>query len=114
MKNRFLLIALLFQICLFQNAILYGQSLTPVDSSGVWYSDKQDILCLICLVNEPKKDSIISEQSNFIQFQDSTIIELSDLNAKQKQKHKRNTIFLSSGSGLLGVFLGWFACSLIK
>lgn len=114
MKMKFTLIALLLVICHFQGGILYAQSLTPVDSSGVWYTDKQDIRCLICLVNEPKKDSIILAQSNFIEFQDSTILELSDLNQKQAVKSKRKTTIFSTISGVLGVFVGWVACGLIK
>jgi hypothetical protein len=111
---RFLKIQLLLAILLVNFGILYAQNITPVDTSGVWYTNKQDIKCLICLVNEPKKDSIIIEQTRFINFQDSTIIELSDLNAKQKRKTKRNTKLIAGGSGILGIFFGWFACSLIK
>jgi len=114
MKNKFLLIALLLAICQFQSGILCAQSLIPVDSSGVWYTDKQDIRCLICLVNEPKKDSIILEQYNFIQFQDSTILELNDLNQKQKAQSKRKKTIFSTLFGVGGVFIGWFSSSLIK
>lgn len=114
MKNRFLLIALLLAICQFQSGILYGQSLTPVDSSGVWYTDKQDIRCLICLVNEPKKDSIILEQTNFIELQENTIVELNELNEKQKAKNKRKTTIFSSVFGAGGIFIGWFLGSILK
>ena len=107
MKNRFLLIALLLAICQFQSGILYGQLLTPVDTSGVWYTDKQDVKCLICLVNEPKKDSIIMEQSNFIQFQDTTINKLTDLNATKTKRNKRNSYIFGGGGFGLGVFFTW-------
>lgn len=42
------------------NGILYGQNITPSDTSGVWYSYRQDVNCLRCLMQESKKDSIIS------------------------------------------------------
>ena len=107
MRNRFLLIALLLAICQFQSGILYGQSLTPVDTSGVWYTEKQDIRCLICLVNEPKKDSIILEHYNFIQFQDSTIIKLTELNTVKTKRNKRNAYIFGGGGFGLGVFFTW-------
>lgn len=34
------------------NGILYAQSTIPVDTSGIWYTNKQDLNCLRCLMSE--------------------------------------------------------------
>ena len=114
MRMKFLSIALLLLICHYQNGILYAQSTIQVDTSGVWYTHNQDIRCLICLVNEQKKDSIILEQDNFIKFQDSTIIKLNSLNDSKSIKNKRKTKIIAAGSGVIGFLFGWFVCVLSK
>jgi hypothetical protein len=42
-----------------------GQSLTP-DSTGIYYTEDQDIKCLQCLVNVKKDSAIIEKQAEVI------------------------------------------------
>lgn len=101
---KYLKIQLLLVMLLVNIWTVSGQN-TIRDS--VYYTHKQDVRCLICLVNEQRKDSIILEQSNFIEFQDSTIIELTYLNATKTKRNKRNAYIFGGGGFGLGVFLTW-------
>lgn len=59
MKQAFQKIALLFTTVIVLSGTQYGQSTTHNDTTGIIYTDAQDKRCLECLVNSPKKDSVI-------------------------------------------------------
>lgn len=72
----------MFGLLTLKSATVYAQSLTQ-DSTGVYYTAQQDKRCLECLINAPKKDTIIKDLKQVIKI-DSTIIE----------KHENNLIIL--------------------
>lgn len=103
--------------------IAYGQSLTP--DSCIYYTPEQDIRCLKCLINEPKKDSIIVKQSAIIQNLKKEVVnyteqintldtlvaqknnQINTVSLKLEKVKKRNKTNLISGLsiGSIGVFL---------
>ena len=82
-----------------------GQPSIP--DSCICYTDKQDIRCLECLINEPKKDSTISIQRSHIVYQEGVIDDLSKRRAKAK-KRTRNASIISGGSGVILTVLLFF------
>lgn len=99
-----------------KNVIVYDQSL--IQDSCICYTEKQDIRCLECLINAPKKDTIIKNLKKVVSI-DSTIIskhELSIIKLRTDNKNQevkigkleKNRIRLFSiglGLGLLTLFL---------
>jgi len=112
MKKQFLRIALLFTILTGLIATVYGQPLIP--DSCICYTDLQDMRCLECLINTPKKDSIIIEQTRFIEYQ-GTIITENAIQLKELERKKKRNLKIGLGIGGTGGFLiGIFLISLIK
>lgn len=88
-------ILILFTALLVASVTASGQSLTPVDTSGVWYTNKQDIRCLECLINYPLKerqiailDSMVVEYQKQVQA-GASIIEIQNREIQKQQKRKR-------------------------
>lgn len=87
-----------------------GQSSTQ--DSCICYTESQDIRCLECLINAPKKDAIIIDlkeilkiDSTIIQNHELTVINLrTDNNKKDNKilKLKKNRIFYSIFGAILG------------
>ena len=100
-------IVLLFVVLLKLNGTLCGQSTIQSDTSGVWYTRKQDIRCLECLINEVKKDSLIimykkndSINNQMLNTAIKNIETLKTSKAKIKRKFTFTTILLSFIAGL--------------
>ena len=72
----------MFGVLTLKSATVYAQSSTP-DSTGVYYTAQQDKRCLECLINAPKKDTIIKDLKRVVSI-DSVII----------MKHEANLIIL--------------------
>ena len=104
---------MLFTILIGTTETVYGQFITR-DTTGIFYTDKQDMRCLECLVNAPKKDSIISTQYNFIQFQDTTIVKMNLDLVELQRKSKRNLKVGLAVGGVTGFFIRLFLVSLMK
>lgn len=64
MRKVFLRTLLLFGVLIGAQGIVFGQS--SIQDSCICYTDKQDKRCLECLINAPKKDSIINLQNEHI------------------------------------------------
>ena len=115
MIKQYLRIALLFTILIGITAIAYGQPSTPRDTcTGIHYTDAQDMRCLECLVNAPKKDSIVLEQKKFIEYQEGVIKEAWKDRDKAKKKKKNSTIIGASIGAGGGIVLGILIRGLIK
>ena len=93
-----------------------GQSIPD----SLYYTAKQDSNCLRCLVAEPLKDDLITEQGDLIDLKDGLILsnhlecervnnELMESNKQemkvQKFKCIRNTIFSFIGGYILHIFV---------
>lgn len=113
MKQVFLKIALLFTILTGNIETVYGNHSTPPDSC-ICYTDIQDIRCLECLINAPKKDSIIATQSDFMLYQETVIEKAWKTRDKAIKRKKRSTTIGASVGGAVGIVLGWIVSSAIK
>ena len=109
-------ILFIFILLLGQKGTVYAQYLTL--DSCICYTEKQDVRCLECLINEPKKDNIIKNlkevvktDSIIIQKHELTVIKLRTDNKNKeskinKLKGNRIKLFLSGlGFGLLSLFI---------
>jgi hypothetical protein len=114
---------------------VHSQNLRPAKSDSITVHRDQIRTCVKCLQNAPILDSIIVEQQHRIVIKDSIIqvqatgianaestivnldlkltdckIDLIDMNRKMNRRVK-----ISAGIGsAIGVFVGWFAHSVIK
>ena len=116
MKKVLCRIALIFLVCLSQSVIAQGYC-SIHDDDCIHYSERQDIRCLECLMNEPYKDSIIivkdsiiSTQHKFIESTDKVIVDLDLQLVKSRtdliiMKEKRKRAYIFGGATTLGAFL---------
>jgi len=109
-----------------QNGTVYGQSSTPCDSC-VCYTDAQDTKCILCLLDAPKKDTIIQAQHRLITHRDSIIVGLDrsveiltesnerkgaqlaalSIDLGKCRKRRNRLLVVGIGGGLLGgLFIG--------
>ena len=92
-KKKYLLIVLLFGILIGNTEIAYGQSSIHDRDSCICYTDNQDKRALECLINSPKKDSLISNLSlqlfNFRKIDENlrTLIVDKDIQIVEKDKN---------------------------
>lgn len=88
------LTALVFIIALGCIVTASGQSLTQCNDSLIHYTDKQDKKCLECLINSPKKDSLISNYTkqvyNLKLINKNNHILVTDLTNSNKEKDEAN------------------------
>ena len=112
MRKQFLKIALLFTILTGPIEIVSAQPSTP--DSCICYTDLQDIRCLECLINAPKRDSINSAQRDFIAYQETVIEKAWKTRDKAIKNKKRSTIIGSSAGGVGGLFLGYLTFKLLS
>ena len=101
------------------NGIVYAQFTIPVDSSGIWYTNKQDLNCLRCLMNEETRKQETLECYEEVKSCRTDFEQSVSLNEKQRvenvglreENHKfkgqRNTLFgVSIGLIVVSIFLG--------
>lgn len=112
-------IVLLFTIVVGRTEIAYGQNCLDNDSL-IHYTDEMDKKCLECLVNSPRKDSLISNHSlQILNFQkivknqdviladnEVTITNLTEENQKinlKLDRANRNTKLFGVGGLVVGI-----------
>ena len=90
-------------------------SATFLTQDSVYYSAKQDIRCLECLINEPLKDSLIKLYKVNQSEQDTIITNLSTHNAILIQMDKDNKIELKKRrkNVFKGTFFGLVSGSIL-
>ena len=99
--------------------IAFAQSLTQNDTLNCWcdslipYTDKQDKRCLECLINEPKKDSLISLHEVFIKEQ-SEEIQLLRKNKAMLIRKRKNAFYIGGAVGILVTAITALAVGLSK
>jgi hypothetical protein len=104
----------------------YGQSSLPIDTNCICYTDAMDKKALECLVNAPKKDSLISNYSlqiaNFKSIVINQGILVSSLEADNLSKTEENqklNLHLERSKrttkifGVGGVCVGFVGCLMI-
>jgi len=120
MKTLLCKIALIFLVCQAENVI--AQENCSIHGSKCFhYSERQDIRCLDCLMNEPckneliiLKDSIITRQQMFIESTDSAIKTLDAELIKTKlalvdmTKKRKNAFILGGATSLGAIILTFF------
>ena len=120
MKALLFKIALIYLICPVQNAIAQEHCIIH-DDKCIHYSERQDIRCLDCLMNEPCKDelivikdSIIVKQQMFIDYTDNAIKELNSELVKTElalavmRKKRKNAFILGGITSLAGIITTFF------
>lgn len=116
-RTKYLKTLLIFGILTGFTGTVYAQSSTldslKCDSLGIFYTDKQDKRCLECLINEPKKDSLISLQEVFAAEQAEEIVLLRKRNEMLKRK-RRNAFFIGGGIGIIVTSITALAVGLSK
>ena len=111
MKTTFLRIALSFIIVISTQGIVLGQSSTQ---DSIFYTENQDKRCLECLINAPKKDSIIKLRKDFIIYQESELKKSWKDTEKWKAKAKKAPIFWGAGGVIAGILISILVHSLSK
>jgi len=97
----------------------FSQFTIPVDSSGIWYTNKQDLNCLRCLMNEEtrKEETLLCyEEVESCRNDYSVSVELNEQQRVEnvglrednhKLKGQRNAFFgVSVGLVIVSIFLG--------
>jgi len=120
MKIKLFKIVLPFLGCLTLNAIAQEPCLIH-DDNCIHYSERQDIRCLDCLMNEPCKDelivikdSIIVKQQMFIDYTDNAIKELNSELVKTElalaimRKKRKNAFIMGGITSLTGIITTFF------
>ena len=104
-KKKYLLIVLLFGILIGNTEIAYGQSSIHDRDSCICYTDNQDKRALECLINSPKKDSLISNLSLQL-FNFRKIDNKISLNLVRSRKMTKASLLGGLGIGLVcGILL---------
>lgn len=89
-----------------------GQSITQVDTAGIWYTNKQDERCLECLMNSGLKDKQIAIlDSMIVQYErqvqaGASIIEIQQREIRKQENRKRiwrSACIITSGLAVLFV-----------
>ena len=74
LNTLFLKTALWFGMLIGLSVTAYGQFSIHPDCKGLHYTDRQDKNCLACLINQPKKDSLLQLQElQIMMFKDVSI-----------------------------------------
>lgn len=127
LNTTYLKIVLLFTIVVGSTEIVLGQSSLPTDTNCICYTDEMDKRCLECLINSPKKDSLISNYSlqinNYkqITLKQGTLVKdletLRDENQNTIQKlGLKNTRLkrTTKVATLAGVLVGFLTATVVK
>ena len=119
-------IVLLFMIVVGNTEIAYGQSSLPTDTNCICYTDEMDKRALECLINAPRKDSLISNYSlqivNFkdiISNKDVILTDLKSENSRKDEENQKLNLHLNRSKrntkvfGVGGLCAGFVGCLLI-
>jgi hypothetical protein len=88
------------------NGIAYGQSLiqdSTTQDTCICYTDRMDINCLDCLINQPYKDSSIVSLKG-ITSEQGKVIDILKYNLSEEKKGRKKTAIRS---GLIGGIMGF-------